>query len=225
MKKLRKNILNISLSIGLSILPMTQGIMAQTTGNEKIVEVGEKTEDATKITLVNKTKKTIQSLALKPASETEFGENLLPEKKGIKNKGKRNLYYTYQEDVDYEMQIVLGEKEYVIHNLPVTDAKKITICLDKENDVAYIQYKSEESKENVNTKEDEVALKEAAEEPAVQEEAPVQQEDVQQAPVQQEPVQQAPVQQAPVQQAPVQPAPVAPAAPADNGCLDGAILN
>ena len=70
------------------------------------------------------------------------------------------------------------------------DMDKIKARLSQKMVMKEVQYKSAESKENVNTKEDEVALKEAAEEPAVQEEAPVQQEDVQQAPVQQEPVQQ-----------------------------------
>ena len=196
----------------------------------KVTTIGDKSEDAAKITLVNKTKKKITALSVKKAEDEEFGDNLLENKKGIKNKEKVKFYYEFEQEGDYEVALTIGKTEYVLHAFPTKDVKTINILMDEEEDVAYITYISLETEEEVNTKEDEIAYKNdqaVSTDPAVsQEQVAPQQAPVQQAPAQQAPAQQAPAQQAPVQQTPAQQAPTVDiTAPSDSGCLDDAILN
>lgn len=198
-------------------------------------------EGAYKVILENSTGKDIIGMSVKDSSMEEYPENMLAESDVFKKGEKRNLFYKktvneeIEEDVEqdtpvlelqYDIQITFDDGTiFILSAFPFEDIKEGKICFAEE--VAFVEYKSESTKQSVSTKEAELAIKaeakaaaeaeakaaaeaeaKAAEEAKAAAEAEAAQQWQQQQQVQQ------PVQQQPVQQP----------SGGSEGCLDGGLV-
>ena len=158
--------------------------------------IGKEDKEAFKVEIKNATGKTIKGIAIKQTDEESYPENMLEDGDVFTDQESRNLYYKAPEDTTKEIEEntedMAAESEKAqekeleqgydihltfeddstaeLHAFPFEDIEKGEICY--EDDVAYLTYTSVASKEELNTKEAELAVKvaeqKAAEEAAAQ---------------------------------------------------------
>ena len=156
--------------------------------------IGKEDKEAFKVEIKNATGKTIKGIAIKQTDEESYPENMLEDGDVFTDQESRNLYYKAPEDTTKEIEEntedMAAESEKAqekeleqgydihltfeddstaeLHAFPFEDIEKGEICY--EDDVAYLTYTSVASKEELNTKEAELAVK-AAEQKAAEEAA------------------------------------------------------
>ena len=158
--------------------------------------IGKEDKEAFKVEIKNATGKTIKGIAIKQTDEESYPENMLEDGDVFTDQESRNLYYKAPEDTTketeentedmaaesekaqekeleqgYDIQLTFEDDSTAeLHAFPFEDIEKGEICY--EDDVAYLTYTSVASKEELNTKEAELAVKvaeqKAAEEAATQ---------------------------------------------------------
>ena len=158
--------------------------------------IGKEDKEAFKVEIKNATGKTIKGIAIKQTDEESYSENMLEDGDVFTDQESRNLYYKAPEDTTketeentedmdaesekaqekeleqgYDIQLIFEDDSTAeLHAFPFEDIEKGEICY--EDDVAYLTYTSVASKEELNTKEAELAVKvaeqKAAEEAAAQ---------------------------------------------------------
>ena len=158
--------------------------------------IGKEDKEAFKVEIKNATGKTIKGIAIKQTDEESYPENMLEDGDVFTDQDSRNLYYKAPEDTTketeentedmaaesekaqekeleqgYDIQLTFeDDSTEELHAFPFEDIEKGEICY--EDDVAYLTYTSVASKEELNTKEAELAVKvaeqKAAEEAAAQ---------------------------------------------------------
>lgn len=158
--------------------------------------IGKEDKEAFKVEIKNATGKTIKGIAIKQTDEESYPENMLEDGDVFTDQESRNLYYKAPEDTTketeentedmaaesekaqekeleqgYDIQLTFEDDSTAeLHAFPFEDIEKGEICY--EDDVAYLTYTSVASKEELNTKEAEFAVKvaeqKAAEEAAAQ---------------------------------------------------------
>lgn len=130
------------------------------------------------VKLKNSTGKKITGVSVKTMDDTEFSENMLKEKDVFEVNEERNLFYEAASDENqeteseentgdeklltpgYDIQLTFEDETVkVLHAFPFEDIEEGEICL--EDDVAFLKYESLSSKQKVNTKEAELAEKQA----------------------------------------------------------------
>ena len=156
--------------------------------------IGKEDKEAFKVEIKNATGKTIKGIAIKQTDEESYPENMLEDGDVFTDQESRNLYYKAPEDTTketeentedmaaesekaqekeleqgYDIQLTFEDDSTAeLHAFPFEDIEKGEICY--EDDVAYLTYTSVASKEELNTKEAELAVK-VAEQKAAEEAA------------------------------------------------------
>ena len=157
--------------------------------------IGQEDKEAFKVEVKNATRKNIKGVAIKLTDEDAYPENMLEEGDVFADQESRNLYYkalekNENEDVTeesettendgtddekvleqgYDVQLTFEDDSTAeLHAFPFGDIEKGDLCYA--DDVAYLTYTSIESKEQIDTKEAELAVKQAAEQKAAEEAA------------------------------------------------------
>ena len=157
--------------------------------------IGQEDKEAFKVEVKNATGKNIKGVAIKLTDEEAYPENMLEEGDVFADQESRNLYYKVlekneNEDVTeesettendgtedekvleqgYDVQLTFEDDSTAeLHAFPFGDIEKGDLCYA--DDVAYLTYTSIESKEQIDTKEAELAVKQAAEQKAAEEAA------------------------------------------------------
>ena len=157
--------------------------------------IGQEDKEAFKVEVKNATGKNIKGVAIKLTDEDAYPENMLEEGDVFADQESRNLYYkalekNENEDVTeefettendgtddekvleqgYDVQLTFEDDSTAeLHAFPFGDIEKGDLCYA--DDVAYLTYTSIESKEQIDTKEAEQAVKQAAEQKAAEEAA------------------------------------------------------
>ena len=157
--------------------------------------IGQEDKEAFKVEVKNATGKNIKGVAIKLTDEDAYPENMLEEGDVFADQESRNLYYkalekNENEDVTeefettendgtddekvleqgYDFQLTFEDDSTAeLHAFPFGDIEKGDLCYA--DDVAYLTYTSIESKEQIDTKEAELAVKQAAEQKAAEEAA------------------------------------------------------
>ena len=157
--------------------------------------IGQEDKEAFKVEVKNATGKNIKGVAIKLTDEDAYPENMLEEGDVFADQESRNLYYkalekNENEDVTeesettendgtddekvleqgYDVQLTFEDDSTAeLHEFPFGDIEKGDLCYA--DDVAYLTYTSIESKEQIDTKEAELAVKQAAEQKAAEEAA------------------------------------------------------
>ena len=157
--------------------------------------IGQEDKEAFKVEVKNATGKNIKGVAIKLTDEDAYPENMLEEGDVFADQESRNLYYkalekNENEDVTeesettendgtgdekvleqgYDVQLTVEDDSTAeLHAFPFGDIEKGDLCYA--DDVAYLTYTSIESKEQIDTKEAELAVKQAAEQKAAEEAA------------------------------------------------------
>ena len=157
--------------------------------------IGQEDKEAFKVEVKNATGKNIKGVAIKLTDEDAYPENMLEEGDVFADQESRNLYYkalekNENEDVTeefettendgtddekvleqgYDVQVTFEDDSTAeLHAFPFGDIEKGDLCYA--DDVAYLTYTSIESKEQIDTKEAELAVKQAAEQKAAEEAA------------------------------------------------------
>ena len=157
--------------------------------------IGQEDKEAFKVEVKNATGKNIKGVAIKLTDEDAYPENMLEEGDVFADQKSRNLYYkalekNENEDVTeesettendgtddekvleqgYDVQLTFEDDSTAeLHAFPFGDIEKGDLCYA--DDVAYLTYTSIESKEQIDTKEAELAVKQAAEQKAAEEAA------------------------------------------------------
>lgn len=155
--------------------------------------IGQEDKEAFKVEVKNATGKNIKGVAIKLTDEDAYPENMLEEGDVFADQESRNLYYkalekNENEDVTeesettendgtddekvleqgYDVQLTFEDDSTAeLHAFPFGDIEKGDLCYA--DDVAYLTYTSIESKEQIDTKEAELAVKQAAEQKAAEE--------------------------------------------------------
>ena len=156
--------------------------------------IGKEDKEAFKVEIKNATGKTIKGIAIKQTDEESYPENMLEDGDVFTDQESRNLYYKAPEDTTketeentedmaaesekaqekeleqgYDIQLTFEDDSTAeLHAFPFEDIEKGEICY--EDDVAYLTYTSVASKEELNAKEAELAVK-VAEQKAAEEAA------------------------------------------------------
>ena len=158
--------------------------------------IGQEDKEAFKVEIKNATGKNIKGITIKQTDEESYPENMLEDGEVFTDQESRNLYYkvpeqstevleesaedtavesegTQEKELEqgYDIQLTFEDDSTAeLHAFPFEDIEKGEICY--EDDVAYLTYTSVASKEELNTKEAELAVKvaeqKAAEEAAAQ---------------------------------------------------------
>ena len=157
--------------------------------------IGQEDKEAFKVEVKNATGKNIKGVAIKLTDEDAYPENMLEEGDVFADQESRNLYYkalekNENEDVTeesettendgtgdekvleqgYDVQLTFEDDSTAeLHAFPFGDIENGDLCYA--DDVAYLTYTSIESKEQIDTKEAELAVKQAAEQKAAEEAA------------------------------------------------------
>ena len=157
--------------------------------------IGQEDKEAFNVEVKNATGKNIKGVAIKLTDEDAYPENMLEEGDVFADQESRNLYYkalekNENEDVTeefettendgtddekvleqgYDVQLTFEDDSTAeLHAFPFGDIEKGDLCYA--DDVAYLTYTSIESKEQIDTKEAELAVKQAAEQKAAEEAA------------------------------------------------------
>ena len=156
--------------------------------------IGQEDKEAFKVEIKNATGKNIKGITIKQTDEESYPENMLEDGDVFTDQESRNLYYkvpeqstevleesaedtavesegTQEKELEqgYDIQLTFEDDSTAeLHAFPFEDIEKGEICY--EDDVAYLTYTSVASKEELNTKEAELAVK-VAEQKAAEEAA------------------------------------------------------
>lgn len=147
----------------------------------KAIGTEKEAENVFCVKLKNSTGKKITGVSVKLTDDEEFPSNMLAKDDVFEVDEERNLFYevtsdenqeTESEDVaedeklltqGYDIQITFEDETVkVLHAFPFEDIKEGELCF--EDDVAFVTYRSTSTKQNVSTKEAELAVKQADEE-------------------------------------------------------------
>ena len=152
--------------------------------------IGQEEKDAFKVEVKNATGKNIKGIAIKLTDDESYPENMLEDGDVFADQESRNLYYKAPEEVEgnsestendgteeekeleqgYDVQLTFEDDSTAeLHSFPFGDIEKGEFCYA--DDVAYLTYTSIKSKEEVDTKEAELAVQAAAEQKAAEEAA------------------------------------------------------
>lgn len=137
---------------------------------EELKTIGDNTgsETAFEVKLTNSTEKDITAFAIKDSTEESYPDSVLSEGDAFKAKEERILYFEPEEDdteyeTEYTVELTFDDGTTAeLHQFPFGDIEEGEIKL--EDDTAYIVYTSLETKEEVNTLEDELAVSEESQE-------------------------------------------------------------
>ena len=143
---------------------------------EKLEVIGVEKDSEFQVKLTNSTAKNITGISVKSSDEAEYPANMLKEADVFKDKESRLLCYTAPKAAEtpadakatdkvlepaYDIQLTFEDgTTAVLHSFPFGDVKEGEICME---DVAYLKYTSVASKEKVDTKGAEQAVKAQAE--------------------------------------------------------------
>lgn len=156
---------------------------------EELKEIGKEAEGAFQVKLVNETGQDITAVSVKSSAEEKYPDNMLENSEVFQKDETRILYYKAAEEAketetesgkalppEFSIQLTLADETiFELHSFPFEDIEEGKIKL--QDQVAYIVYKSVESKSEVNTLDAELATKAAADaEAAAQAEAQAQAE-------------------------------------------------
>ena len=170
-------------------------VVEEETKEPELKAIGQEDKEAFKVEVKNATGKNIKGVAIKLTDEDAYPENMLEEGDVFADQESRNLYYkalekNENEDVTeesettendgtgdekvleqgYDVQLTFEDDSTAeLHAFPFGDIEKGDLCYA--DDVAYLTYTSIESKEQIDTKEAELAVKQAAEQKAAEEAA------------------------------------------------------
>lgn len=152
--------------------------------SKKLESIGIEKDSDYKVELKNNTGKKIISLSVKVMEDTAYPESMLKAGEIFEAGESRNLFYKAPEtsvtgeqgdkmlNPGYDIQLAFEDNTIAeLHAFPFEDIKKGEICFEE---VAYLKYTSKSSKQKVDTKEAELAVKdqkEAAEEEAARQAA------------------------------------------------------
>lgn len=138
----------------------------ETEQKKELKKIGEEKGSDYKIELKNSTGKKITGISVKLIETTEYPENMLKNGEIYEVGESRELYYTVPESnvggekeltSGYDIQLTFEDNSTAeLHSFPFEDIKKGEICFDE---VAYVKYTSVSSKDKVETKEAELAIK------------------------------------------------------------------
>ena len=138
--------------------------------------IGQEDKEAFKVEVKNATGKNIKGVAIKLTDEDAYPENMLEEgdvfavteeSETTENDGTDDEKVLEQ---GYDVQLTFEDDSTAeLHAFPFGDIEKGDLCYA--DDVAYLTYTSIESKEQIDTKEAELAVKQAAEQKAAEEAA------------------------------------------------------
>lgn len=136
---------------------------------KELKKIGEEKGSDYKVELKNHTGKKITGVRIKLIEDMEYPENMLKHGDIYENGESRELYYSTPKKSaggeqgekeltpGYDIQLTFEDNSVAeLHSFPFEDIKKGEICLEE---VAYIKYKSVSSKDEVATKEAELAIK------------------------------------------------------------------
>lgn len=132
--------------------------------------IGSKAEGAYEVLITNAAGQDITGIAVKSADKTEWPGNMIPSGKTFKKDQTVRLYYTPEKDsntavasdkavkpsFDVNLTLVDG-KTYQLSGFPFEDMEEVSVKIA--DDVAFLEYTSKTSKEQVSTKEQELGLK------------------------------------------------------------------
>ena len=152
--------------------PQTESVVET---EAELAAYGEDVEGAWKVQIKNGTGADIKAIAVKKTADTEFPENILKEDEVIAADEEVILYYVAEaveetEAADdakalndtYDVSITLADDTtYVLTAFPFDDMEACEIKV--EDEVAFVEYVSVSTEEEISTKEAELAIKEAAE--------------------------------------------------------------
>ena len=133
---------------------------------EELPAIGEESADAIKVKLTNKTGKEITGVAIRTSADEEFGDNLLADEEAVADKEKRYLYYAPEKDAEetedaaVDIQLTFADDtSVVLHDVNLEDIKDGELAA--EDDICYLSYKSVKTGKTVDTKDAELAVKQA----------------------------------------------------------------
>lgn len=143
---------------------------------EKLEVIGVEKDSEFQVKLTNSTTKNVTGVSVKSSDEAEYPANMLKESDVFKDKESRLLCYTAPKAAEtpadakatdkvlepaYDIQLTFEDgTTAVLHSFPFGDIEEGEICME---DVAYLKYTSVASKEKVDTKGAEQAVKAQAE--------------------------------------------------------------
>lgn len=143
---------------------------------EKLEVIGVEKDSEFQVKLTNSTAKNITGISVKSSDEAEYPANMLKEADVFEDKESRLLCYTAPKAAEvsadvkatdkvlepaYDIQLTFEDgTTAVLHSFPFGDIEEGEICME---DVAYLKYTSVASKEKVDTKGAEQAVKAQAE--------------------------------------------------------------
>ena len=135
----------------------------------EIPEFGEKTETSQSVKLTNETGAEVTSVWVRVSGQEEWGEELLQGQAVIPETESGLLYYEPQQaeedgaavDVEaWDLSVGYEDGSYVVMNqIDLAAAGEMTMCW--EDDLAFVTYVDPETQEEVSTKEQEIARREA----------------------------------------------------------------
>ena len=143
---------------------------------EKLEVIGVEKDSEFQVKLTNSTAKNITGVSVKSSDEAEYPANMLKESDVFEDKESRLLCYTAPKAAEapadakatdkvlepaYDIQLTFEDgTTAVLHSFPFGDVEEGEICME---DVVYLKYTSVASKEKVDTKGAEQAVKAQAE--------------------------------------------------------------
>ena len=132
--------------------------------------IGSKAEGAYEVLITNAAGQDITGIAVKSADKTEWPGNMIPSGKTFKKGQTVRLYYTPEKDSNtavasdkavkpsFDVNLTLADgKTYQLSGFPFEDMEEVSVKIA--DDVAFLEYTSKTSKEQVSTKEQELGLK------------------------------------------------------------------
>lgn len=132
--------------------------------------IGSKAEGAYEVLITNAAGQDITGIAVKSADKTEWPGNMIPSGKTFKKDQTVRLYYTPEKDSNtavasdkavkpsFDVNLTLADgKTYQLSGFPFEDMEEVSVKIA--DDVAFLEYTSKTSKEQVSTKEQELGLK------------------------------------------------------------------
>ncbi|WP_122642252.1 hypothetical protein [Luxibacter massiliensis] len=132
--------------------------------------IGSKAEGAYEVLITNAAGQDITGIAVKSTDKTEWPGNMIPSGKTFKKDQTVRLYYTPEKDSNtavasdkavkpsFDVNLTLADgKTYQLSGFPFEDMEEVSVKIA--DDVAFLEYTSKTSKEQVSTKEQELGLK------------------------------------------------------------------
>lgn len=149
---------------------------AETLEMTEVPEFGEKTETSQSVKLTNETGAEVTSVWVRVSGQEEWGEELLQGQAVIPETESGLLHYEPQQtaedgtaaDVEaWDLSVGYADGSYVVMNqIDLGAADEMTMCW--EDDLAFVTYVDQETQEEVSTKEQEIARREAEAEAAAE---------------------------------------------------------